>query len=183
MSARSIIAFALMSARENARRKHADDRSRDERQERRSSPIAFHWPWSRLSGPRSAEIITRSGAARRRGRNRTDRADAASWMRIATHSISRVTRGAVRSEDQGFRRRSADSILQHQRLAPVGSVRARTQGKVRHQRCPHGFTIVLHRAKASLRPPGDESHRSPCARRLNSVADGLTTSRKHPRRS
>ena len=33
MSARSIIAFALMSARENARRKHVEDRSRDERQD------------------------------------------------------------------------------------------------------------------------------------------------------
>ena len=33
MSARSIIAFALMSARENARRKHVEARSRDERQD------------------------------------------------------------------------------------------------------------------------------------------------------
>ena len=33
MSARSIIAFALISARENARRKHVDDRSWDERQD------------------------------------------------------------------------------------------------------------------------------------------------------
>ena len=33
MSARSIIAFALISARENARRKHVDDRIWDERQD------------------------------------------------------------------------------------------------------------------------------------------------------
>ena len=33
MSARSIIAFALISARENVKRKHAEDRRRDERQD------------------------------------------------------------------------------------------------------------------------------------------------------